>query len=905
MMFPIRPRSALLRLPRPFIPFTPRPKSTNVSAAISVASLTTRSSTRNNHTSSNRSYWKTAIAGTGLVGATLLTYNLLLLSNTDETLCEPAFDPSASSLRYETIDNEKIPVAEIFGADSDKPKLVILGTGWASTGILKTLKADGWDTVVVSPTNYFLFTPLLPEATSGTVEARSLMESARKICKRSGAKYLEAEAQDVHFDKNYVQVQSKSGQKFLVKYDKLVISVGAMNSTMGVPGVSENTHYLKTINDARALRYKIVSLCEEAALPTVSDEERKRLLTFVIAGGGPTGVEFAAELHDFVKEDLATYYPNLPVNLTVVQGSDHILNTYAKSISEMAEKQFQRNNINILFNARVVAVEPNKLVYKLKNVPKGEKDTFEIPFGLCVWSTGVGMRPFTERLSKKLASQTKSRALVTDTHLQLKGVSDVYALGDCATIDNKKVLNVIMDKFQSIGRSVLSKNEFVEVAKECRKEYPQTEVLFQEPAKMFDTYDIDKSGSLELSEIESLIKDVDKNLTSLPATAQVAAQEGEYLGKKLNEFAKVPRSQWADFEAGHLKPFRYHHFGSFSYIGSDNAVVELGNESLYANLYFLLAMKKYIFWRWLSFRDERTAYLWLAPYDIGVLSIWINYILGCNTNPGSVPADYDPTKETSASTGQVKVKELKKSTGKPRCGAFYFTPPASNTEVLFIIIDSVLLFILLFTVGVLSGFQLYYTMSNTTTIESSENTKIDELVRRKKISSVERYPYDLGVTENLKAVLGRRVWLWWLPQRAEGDGIHFKVNPELAASGKEITWPPMEYYKYKTNYTTDDEEESGDDAVGEEGVAAHEKEAGRRFGRHVRRGSEGYLVKDLSYAERERLIAAAIDGYENESGEEDSEENIVDDDTDEDSDNETLLAKKIRYEGREDNKKIV
>ncbi|RKP23488.1 hypothetical protein SYNPS1DRAFT_24451, partial [Syncephalis pseudoplumigaleata] len=178
-----------------------------------------------------------------------------------------------------------------------------------ATSLLKNIDTAKYEVVVVSPTNYFLFTPLLPSATVGTIELRSLIEPMRRMLKRIDGRFIEASAID--FDRSTVRIQDKSGHTADLPYDKLVIAVGSTTHNMGVPGV-EHCHQLKTFSDAASIRHKIMDNFERAALPTTSPEERARLLSFVVCGGGPTGVEFAAELHEFLTEDLVNYFPEIP-----------------------------------------------------------------------------------------------------------------------------------------------------------------------------------------------------------------------------------------------------------------------------------------------------------------------------------------------------------------------------------------------------------------------------------------------------------------------------------------------------------------------------------------------------------------------------------------------------------------
>ena len=132
---------------------------------------------------------------------------------------------------------------------------------------------------------------------------------------KAGAHYIEAWAEDVDMSHKLVLVSQTDADgnvlKFYLPYDKLVISVGSNTNTHGVDGL-EHAHFLKTIADARAIRNRIMDNFELACLPTTSDEERKRLLSFVVAGGGPTGVEFASELFDMLQEDLTPYVSIYP-----------------------------------------------------------------------------------------------------------------------------------------------------------------------------------------------------------------------------------------------------------------------------------------------------------------------------------------------------------------------------------------------------------------------------------------------------------------------------------------------------------------------------------------------------------------------------------------------------------------
>ncbi|KAJ2771871.1 hypothetical protein IWQ57_002011 [Coemansia nantahalensis] len=456
------------------------------------------------------------------------------------------------------------PVAEV-QQTAGRERLVVLGSGWGAVAVLKTLKADAYDVVAVSPTNYFLFTPLLPSTTVGTIEFRSVMESMRRIVSRLRGSYLEAAAEDVDLDAKRVLVEHAGASRVWVPYDRLVVGVGAQSTTHGAEGL-EHCHRLKTVQDARAIRQHIMANFERAMLPTTAIDEKRRLLTFVVCGGGPTGCEFAAELHDLLAEDLRRFYPQSVrdlVKIVIIQSCDHILNMMDSVISEFAERQFGRRGITVVTNSLVQSISETAVRYTTR-APDGTASEHEIPQGFVLWSAGVSLTPFTRLLCDKLpAVQQNCHAITVDDCLRVKGVPDgsVYALGDCATIENPQLIARVSELFDAAhaeGARIITRDELTAFVRTATAEYPPAARHLQSLVHDFDKFDVDGSGTVNRSEFGAMLRHADSQLTALPALAQVANQEGIYLGRALNTLAA---------STGPALPFSYHHRGTLAYLG--------------------------------------------------------------------------------------------------------------------------------------------------------------------------------------------------------------------------------------------------------------------------------------------------------------------------------------------------
>lgn len=528
---------------------------------------------------------------------------------------------------------KNLPIAEVLVDDEEdedmsqqryKPKLVILGTGWGSVAMMKELNPKDYHVTVVAPENYFLFTPMLPSATVGTLEFRSLVEPIRTIVSRLRGHFLKGEAVNVEFSEKLVEIKAYDDQgiekKFYLPYDKLVVAVGATTNPHGVKGL-EHCNFLKTIEDARLIKRKVLNNFEMACLPTTSDEERRRLLSFVVSGGGPTGVEFAAELYDMIEEDLLKSFPKIlrnEVSVHVIQSRSHILNTYDEALSVYAEKRFEHDQVEVLTNSRVKEVQKDKILFSQRD-KDGKIVEKELPMGFCLWSTGVSQTELCKTIASKLGdAQQNKHALETDTHLRLVGapLGDVYAIGDCSTVQNNIADNLITflrgiaeAKGKDPKELRITFSEWRGIAGKVRQRFPQAANHLRRLDKLFEAYDKDKSGTLDFNELHELVMQIDSRLTSLPATAQRANQQGAYLGKKFNKIAQaVPGFQANEIDYGDLdeaayKAFEYHHLGSLAYVGNA-AIFDFNGLSFSGGLMAVYLWRSVYFAQSVSFRTR-------------------------------------------------------------------------------------------------------------------------------------------------------------------------------------------------------------------------------------------------------------------------------------------------------------
>lgn len=275
--------------------------------------------------------------------------------------------------------------------------------------------------------NYTLFTPMLPEAASGSVEARHIAQPLRFSFGRRSRSRVEIELAEVCSVDVRGQVASVrhpvTGDCKDIAYDHAVFALGSTTTSFGTPGVEEHALQIRSLHDAELLREALVGRLEAAAR-TQDLVERDRLLRFVVVGGGFTGVEVAGETHAFLNAIVA-YYPRLSdsaIRFVLVESGSRLLPHLPKRFGIRAARRLSERGITIVVESDVSTVDERGV--SLKDGTRYESRTI-------VWAAGTRPSPLVAKLGLQT---TQSGALITRRDLSIPDAPNHWALGDCASI---------------------------------------------------------------------------------------------------------------------------------------------------------------------------------------------------------------------------------------------------------------------------------------------------------------------------------------------------------------------------------------------------------------------------------------------------------------------------------------
>lgn len=326
-----------------------------------------------------------------------------------------------------------------------KPHIVILGAGFGGTYVAKRLesyvKKGKIDVTIINRTNYFLFTPLLHEVATGALSPLCVAEPLREIFSGTGIRIAQGTVESIDRKTKKIKLSGHATACDL-SYDYLVVATGAETNYYNIAGAEKFTYALKNLADAVRIRTQIIDSFERAILIT-DPVERTRLLSFIVVGGGATGVETAAELAEFVHAMTERYYNGGPgcdpmdkrtckpeeVNVSLIHTGPELLQMFKPSLRAAAEKRLRHNKVAIHLGSTVAEVSAQGV-----KLATGEM----LQAATVIWAAGV--KPIIPHFEGDMPALMMGR-LAVDEFFRVNGDEHIFALGDTAGYVDRDVLS--------------------------------------------------------------------------------------------------------------------------------------------------------------------------------------------------------------------------------------------------------------------------------------------------------------------------------------------------------------------------------------------------------------------------------------------------------------------------------
>ncbi len=327
-----------------------------------------------------------------------------------------------------------------------RPHVVIVGAGFGGINATKELMDGPFEITLIDRDNYHGFWPLLYQVATAGLGPEDIAHPVRGMFgERSNVHVRLGTVSDVDLDRQLVQVADEAD----LAYDYLILAAGSSTSDFGIPGVDDYAFPLKTLPDAVRLRNHVLSCFERAdACPELVDSG---LLTFVLAGGGPTGVELSGALTELIGQNLARDFPHLDVtkaSVVLVEMLDHLLGGFAPSSQAHALETLRAKGVDVRLNTAISALDADRVTFK---------DGSSIATMTTVWTAGIRANPLADMLD---VAKGKGGAIEVTKELTLPGHPEVFVIGDLAATTDRhgkplpQVAQVAIQGARHVGRTI-------------------------------------------------------------------------------------------------------------------------------------------------------------------------------------------------------------------------------------------------------------------------------------------------------------------------------------------------------------------------------------------------------------------------------------------------------------------
>ncbi len=311
-----------------------------------------------------------------------------------------------------------------------KPRVAIIGAGFGGLWAARNMAKKTVDVLVVDRNNYHTFLALLYQVAAAELEAEDIAYPVRNIlCREPNIDFALAHTRKIDLKNRVIETDGEA-----ISYDYLILATGSISHSFGVPGVESHAYFLKTLEEAVALKNHIICCFERAARETDA-AERRSLLTFVIVGGGATGVEYAGALCELVHGPLVQDYRTIDfsvVRIILLEAADTLIAGMPESVRHYTLERLKKMGVEVRLGAHVAEVTPDR-------VHLGDPDQIETR--TVVWTAGVKGEPIAGLSG--LPTERNGRVSVLPT-LQVPGHPEIYVAGDLASInENGRVLPMV------------------------------------------------------------------------------------------------------------------------------------------------------------------------------------------------------------------------------------------------------------------------------------------------------------------------------------------------------------------------------------------------------------------------------------------------------------------------------
>jgi len=333
----------------------------------------------------------------------------------------------------------------------DQPKVIIIGTGFGGLEVARGLAGAHVRVLLLDRNNYQTFWPLMYQVATAALEPQAIAFPVRGVIRRMrNLLFRVVTVQQIDLARQLVVTDRGT-----LTYDELVVSAGSTNNFFGLQGIEQQGFGFKDLPEALVLRNHVIQ-CFERAATEMDAHERERLRTFIVVGGGPTGVELAGALAELVRHVIRRDFPRLDISaakVLLVEMADRLLLAFPEELSRKAAQDLRELGVDVRLRTSVTGYQEGELRIKDGDV---------IPTRTVVWAAGVQASPLAKALGVPL--QRGGRVPVTRS-LHLEGYPNVWVIGDMAYLEDPdgqpypQLATVAMQQGKLVSRNILRKQQ--------------------------------------------------------------------------------------------------------------------------------------------------------------------------------------------------------------------------------------------------------------------------------------------------------------------------------------------------------------------------------------------------------------------------------------------------------------